>query len=121
MTNAKVKYPNASTEPLDVIEANECGHDWQLATLRFERCFNEIESLNNQIAELKAELEIHARSSDGLAVSMAKKGWGWLGEVDESPFRESNSEAAADEYLQAEGEAHRDYFEEQIAKGDDNV
>jgi hypothetical protein len=39
-------YPNASTERLDIIEANECDRDGSLCTKRFEALFNEIYRLN---------------------------------------------------------------------------
>lgn len=47
-------YPNASTEPLSVIEANECNtHHGSLATARFQACFNEIEQMRKALTELK--------------------------------------------------------------------
>lgn len=43
------KYPHASDQGLDTIEANECNGDGSLATRRFEACFNEIYRLREII------------------------------------------------------------------------
>jgi hypothetical protein len=39
------RYPNASTEPLEIIRVNECDADYNLATKRFQALWNEIECL----------------------------------------------------------------------------
>jgi hypothetical protein len=45
-------YPDASTEPLDVIEANECHYQvGRLCTSRFRRLFNEIRQLRTPVRE----------------------------------------------------------------------
>lgn len=44
-----MKYPNASTEPLEIIRLNECEADPGLATQRFQACFNEIERLREAL------------------------------------------------------------------------
>lgn len=40
-----MRYPNASTEPLEVIRVNECDASQGLATARFQALWNEIERL----------------------------------------------------------------------------
>lgn len=45
-------YDTASTEPLDVIRANECEASLSLATRRFQALWNEIERLRSLAREL---------------------------------------------------------------------
>ena len=40
-----MRYPRASTEPLDIIRVNECDANVGLATARFQALWNEIERL----------------------------------------------------------------------------
>jgi hypothetical protein len=52
----EMKYPNASTEPLSVIEAHVCNDDRSLSTSRFERLFNEIEKLRADMDAMRSAL-----------------------------------------------------------------
>ena len=48
-----MRYPRASTEPLEIIRANECEADVSLATSRFQALWNEIERLQTENWQLK--------------------------------------------------------------------
>lgn len=57
-------YQNASTEPLSVIEANECNaQPGSLATTRFQACFNEIERLRARVEELELQNDAYAHEA----------------------------------------------------------
>ena len=47
-------YDTASKEPLDVIRANECEGDGNLATYRFQALWNEIERLREIVASYQS-------------------------------------------------------------------
>jgi hypothetical protein len=48
-----MRYPNASTEPLEIIRVNECESDpGSLATKRFQALWNEIERLRAELQSL---------------------------------------------------------------------
>lgn len=62
-----MRYPQASTEPLEVIRANECDAAGGLATGRFQALWNEIERLQARI-DAKPTPEailLQARKPDG--------------------------------------------------------
>jgi hypothetical protein len=46
-----MRYPRASTEPLEIIRVNECDADVGLATSRFQALWNEIESLHELLRQ----------------------------------------------------------------------
>lgn len=62
-------WENASTEPLSVIESNECRyHDYELATKRFRRVFNELRQRDAEIARLRKALRfIASECANGIA------------------------------------------------------
>lgn len=53
-----MKYPNASKEPLEIIERNECVDDYFLSSKRFKAVFNEIYSQRQTIDALTAALDL---------------------------------------------------------------
>lgn len=79
-----VTYPNASTEPLDTIRANECEDQYpNLATKRFQAFWNEVERLRAELAkkdralkkihESKRFLITHAEIIDIAGAALAEK------------------------------------------------
>lgn len=48
-----MRYPRASTEPLEIIRVNECEADPGLATNRFQALWNEVERLQTQVETLQ--------------------------------------------------------------------
>ena len=48
-----MRYPRASTEPLEIIRVNECEADVGLATARFQALWNEIESLRDLLKQAR--------------------------------------------------------------------
>lgn len=49
-----MRYPNASTESLEIIRVNECDcGDGSLATKRFQALWNEIERLREEVSDLQ--------------------------------------------------------------------
>ncbi|MCJ7761111.1 hypothetical protein MUP59_08245 [Candidatus Bathyarchaeota archaeon] len=65
-----MKYDEASTEPLEIIEANECNGFPFLATKRFRAVFNVIYRLRE---ELDMPIERRQSETDGRVPK-----WGWL-------------------------------------------
>jgi hypothetical protein len=53
-----MRYPNASTEPLEIIRANECEADPSLTTKRFQALWNEIERLRSALADASVDLTV---------------------------------------------------------------
>lgn len=51
-------WPQASDEPLDVIEGNECQQDATLTAQRFRRAFNEIERRDADIERLRGAITV---------------------------------------------------------------
>lgn len=69
-----MRYPNASTEPLEIIRANECEADLNLATKRFQALWNEIERLQGLLQQTrnyvdKDHLGMLAEIDDALPVN----------------------------------------------------
>lgn len=61
-----MRYPRASTEPLEIIRVNECEADVGLATTRFQALWNEIDRLNVLLAEaiaINGELRSYWKAS----------------------------------------------------------
>lgn len=52
-----MKYPNASTEPLYIIRANECEAPSDLATRRFQALWNEIERQREALRQVIIDCE----------------------------------------------------------------
>lgn len=50
-----MRYPNASTEPLEIIRVNECEDYPNLATKRFQALWNEIERLQDALRDIQRE------------------------------------------------------------------
>lgn len=51
-----MRYPNASTEPLEIIRVNECDTDSaSLATKRFQALWNEIERLQDVLRKERSK------------------------------------------------------------------
>lgn len=61
-----MRYPHASTEPLEIIRVNECEADWNLATHRFQALWNEIERLRAENDALKAADRDHLSAKNGM-------------------------------------------------------
>jgi hypothetical protein len=53
--NSKMRYPNASTEPLEIIRVNECEANPGLATSRFQALWNEIERLRGLLQQERSK------------------------------------------------------------------
>ncbi len=58
------EWPNASTEPLDIIEGNECQQQPTLTVERFRRCFNEIARLLKTVTASENTIVRLARERD---------------------------------------------------------
>jgi hypothetical protein len=54
--NSKMRYQNASTEPLEIIRHNECDAAGGLATSRFQALWNEIERLRQENLDLSRKV-----------------------------------------------------------------
>jgi len=50
-----MRYPNASTEPLEIIRINECEAAPNLATKRFQALWNEIERLRSLLQQERSK------------------------------------------------------------------
>jgi len=59
-----MKYDRASTEPLGVIEGNEChAHAGSLSTARFQACFNEIGRLRAERNALVEKIKVFSEQN----------------------------------------------------------
>lgn len=58
-----MRYPNASTEPLEIIRVNECDAEPGLATARFQALWNEIERLRMLTGALAREADLHLEAA----------------------------------------------------------
>ena len=62
-----MRYPDASTEPLEIIRVNECEADPDLATKRFQALWNEIERLRQD------NLDLRRKAAELAAIAMGEE------------------------------------------------